>query len=167
MGHIIPDKQTAAVCGLLCKACGIYIATKENNTEQLKRIAERLQIPFEHVSCNGCRSNTHSAHCKSCYFRECSIKKGIEFCSDCIEFPCTQLKDFQTKMPHRVELFKSLERIKEVGWEKWYGEIVARHSCIKCNHLNGWYDLACNQCGNKPSNNFVTDNFELLSTFKR
>jgi hypothetical protein len=70
-------------------------------------------------------------------------------------------------MPHRVELFKSLDRIKEVGWEKWYVEIVARHSCTKCSKLNGWYDFTCNNCGNIPSSPFVADNLEKLSTIKK
>jgi len=166
MNNNVPDKQTAAVCGLLCKSCGIYIATQENNTNHLKGIAERLHIPFEQVRCNGCRSSLLSAHCKSCYFRECSEKKEIEFCSECNEYPCLKLKDFQTKMPHRVELFQSLERIKEAGWKKWYVETVTRHSCTKCNALNGWYDFICRSCGNKPSSPFVADNLEILSTLK-
>lgn len=167
MKNIEPDKQTAAVCGLLCKSCGIFIATQENNTNHLKYIAERLNIPIEQVRCFGCRSNTLSAHCKACYFRECSEKNEIEFCAECNDYPCSQLRDFQTKMPHRIELFQSLDRIKEAGWEKWYVENVARHSCTKCNELNGWYEFACRSCGNKPSSRFVADNLELLSAIKK
>lgn len=167
MSTIIPNKQTAAVCGLLCNACGIYIATQENNIENLKRIAERLQIPVEQVRCNGCRSDMLSGHCKTCYFRECSNKRGLEFCSGCNDYPCSQLKDFQIKMPHRVELFQSLDRIKEIGWETWYIESVERHSCTKCNHLSGWYDFACTKCGNSPSSRFVADNFDTLIKYRR
>ncbi len=167
MNSVLPDKKTAAVCGLLCRSCGIYIATQENNTDQLKGIAERLHIPFEEVRCKGCRSDVLSAHCKSCFFRECSEQKEIEFCSECSEYPCQQLREFQTKMAHRAELFQSLDRIREVGWERWYTEIVARHSCTKCNTLNGWYSLTCPGCGNTPASQFVADNYEKLSTFKK
>lgn len=167
MAEIIPDKQTAAVCGLLCNACGIYIATQENNTESLKRIAERLQIPVEQVRCNGCRGDVLSVHCKTCYFRESAEKKRIEFCSECADYPCAQLKEFQSKLPHRIELFQSLNRINEVGWENWYVEMVERHSCTKCNHLSGWYDFACSNCGNSPSSPFVTDNFDALTKFRK
>jgi hypothetical protein len=167
MNNVLADKQTAAVCGLLCKSCGIYMATQENNTDQLKVIAERLHIPFEQVRCDGCRSNVLSVHCKTCYFRECSEKKEIGFCSECNEYPCSRLLDFQTKMPHRVELFQSLNSIKEVGWEKWYIENVARHSCTKCSALNGWYDFTCRSCGNMPSSRFVADNLDILRTFKK
>jgi hypothetical protein len=167
MNTIVPEKKTAAVCGLLCKSCGIYIATQENNNDQLRSIAERLHIPFEEVQCTGCRSNVLSAHCKTCFFRECSEKKEIGFCSECTDYPCAQLKEFQTKMPHRAELFQSLDRIKEAGWEKWYFEIVAHHSCTKCNTLNGWYEFTCKNCGSDPSSQFVADNYEKLSVFKK
>lgn len=167
MNSVLPDKKTAAVCGLLCRSCGIYIATQENNNDQLRGIAERLHIPFEEVRCNGCRSDVLSAHCKACYFRECSEKKEIGFCSECSEYPCQPLKEFQTKMPHRAELFQSLDRIKEVGWERWYTEAVARHSCPGCNKLNGWYTLVCPGCGNSPASQFAADNFEKLSTLRR
>ena len=165
MNRIVPDKQSAAVCGLLCKSCGIYIATEQNNREALSRIAVRLNIPFDKVRCSGCRGDLLSAHCESCYFRECSVKRGIEFCSQCSDFPCEKLSDFQTKMPHRVDLFRSLERIKEAGWERWYVEAVEKHTCTKCNCLNGWYDLSCKGCGNTPSTPFASENFDKLSTF--
>lgn len=166
MNNIIPDKKTTAVCGLLCKACGLYIATQNNDEKQLKFFAERLNIAEDMVHCNGCRSNVLSAHCKTCYFRDCIENKKIEFCSECNEYPCQQLIEFQSKMPHRVELFQSLDRIKEVGWEKWYLEIVNRHSCTKCNTINGWYNLTCINCGYKPSSPFAEDNFEVLSKTK-
>lgn len=167
MKNDMPDKQTAAVCGLLCKSCGIYIATMDNNTVLLNRMAEHFKVPEEQVKCNGCRSNILSAHCKKCYFRECSKNKEVEFCSECNDYPCSELKDFQVKMPHRIELFQSLDRIKEVGWEKWYDETVARHTCTKCNKLNGWYDYTCSSCGNTPSSSFVADNIEQLRSYKK
>ena len=166
MNIITPDMKTSAVCGLLCNSCTIHIATKENNTELLSRIAERLQLSFEEIQCNGCRSNILSFHCKTCYFKECSKNKNIDFCSDCNEYPCSDLKEFQSKMPHRVELFQSLDRIKEIGWEKWYVEIFERHSCTECGEINGWYELVCNHCGNEPSSKFVAENFQILSNRK-
>lgn len=166
MNTITPDKQTSAVCGLLCKSCTIYIATKENNTELLSKIAERLQLSLEETQCKGCRSNVLSSHCKTCFFRECAENKNIEFCSECNEYQCSKLKEFQLKMPHRVDLFQSLDRIKEIGREKWYIEIFERHSCTECGEINGWYELVCRHCGNEPSSAFVADNFEILSSRK-
>ena len=58
---------------------------------------------------------------------KCSIKKGFDFCNECPEYPCTELKAFQAQMPHRNELWKSQERIKEVGYEQWYEEMIEHY----------------------------------------
>jgi hypothetical protein len=54
---------------------------------------------------------------------KCSTEKGIDFCGQCPEYPCADLKTFQAQAPHRSELWKSQERIKEAGYEKWYAEM--------------------------------------------
>lgn len=159
------DKQnfdTAAVCGLFCKSCGIYMATQTNNEMVINRIAERLQVPKDQIKCNGCRSDVLTTHCKSCNFRDCIDKKGIQFCSECDEYPCASLKEFQIQMPHRVELFPSLDQIAALGWEKWYELAQERYSCTKCNHLCGWYERECSHCGNTPSSSFAADHFDIL-----
>lgn len=151
----IPDKTLASVCGLFCKACGIYTATKENNLEALKRISERTHIPFEDIRCEGCRSETRTAYCKNCVMVSCAKEKGLEFCGECEEYPCTSLKTFQSQLPHRVELYASQERIKQVGWENWYLEMISHFSCENCSSLNGWYDFTCKSCGTAPGSPFV------------
>jgi len=44
-------------------------------------------------------------------------------CSECGEYPCDDLKKFQTAMPHRIELWDNLERIKSAGYQQWLKEI--------------------------------------------
>jgi hypothetical protein len=53
---MVPDKRLAAVCGLFCPACTIYIATTEDPA-RLRGIAERKNLPLDEVSCQGCRSD--------------------------------------------------------------------------------------------------------------
>jgi len=65
------------------------------------------------------------------------------------------LKTFQAQLPHRIELWKSLERIKEAGYETWYAEMIEHYSCPECHTLNSAYDLACRRCGSSPSCAYV------------
>jgi uncharacterized OB-fold protein len=58
-------------------------------------------------------------------------------------------------MPHRIELWKSQERIKEVGYEKWYEEMISHYSCSECGTLNSPYDIVCRKCGATPSCSYV------------
>ncbi|MDF9408722.1 MAG: hypothetical protein A4E52_01841 [Pelotomaculum sp. PtaB.Bin013] len=155
LGLSTPDKRLAAVCGLFCTACALYIGTKED-PERLKIMATRFQIPVEELECHGCRSEKRGIFCREyCKMTKCVIEKGIDFCGECPEYPCDELKEFQAKMPHRNELWKSHERIKEVGYEKWYAEQVEHYSCPACGTINSAYDMACRKCGATPSCNFV------------
>ena len=162
--ELTPDKTLVSVCGLFCSSCGIYTSTQENNIENLQRIADRTKIPFAEIKCNGCRSETLTAYCKNCHMRKCAAEKGIDFCGECPDYPCPEIKDFQSQMPHRAELWKSQQRIKEVGWEKWYAEMLQHFSCSQCGSLNGWYDIKCRICGHVPGSTFVQNNMDALKT---
>ena len=143
-----------AVCGLYCKACTVYIATREDR-ERLNAIAKRRGISPDEMQCDGCRSDRRSAICRSCDFIACAKEKGVSFCNACERYPCEELKAFNRFMPHRAELFEDNERIRAVGWAVWQQEMTARYACKACGTLNSAYDLACRKCGTKPSNDFV------------
>lgn len=165
---IIPDKNLVSVCGLFCMGCGVYYSTKENNQENLQKLATRMNIPVEEMPCTGCRTETRTAFCKNCNMVKCASEKNIDFCVQCVDYPCNDIKVFQSKMPHRAELWKSLDRIKEVGWEHWFNEMVEYYSCEECGTINGWYDFNCRKCNHSPGNIFVKNNLEVLSAiFKK
>lgn len=149
-----PDKERAAVCGLFCPSCTIYIATHEDPL-RLKALAERMGLPESELECDGCRSQRLNIFCrKRCKMKACASEKGIEFCGECGEYPCKELIDYQSQMPHRKELWNSLERINEAGWETWYSEMEALYSC-KCGTINSAYDFKCRKCGVEPSCKYV------------
>jgi hypothetical protein len=149
------DKTKAAVCGLFCPSCTLYIATTEE-PKRLKALAERLNIPAEEIECRGCRSDKLGFFCrKHCKMRTCAAEKGIEFCGECREYPCSELIDFQSKLPHRKELFNSLESIKKAGWEKWYSEMSELYSCKFCGTINSAYDFKCRNCSADPGCEYV------------
>lgn len=142
-----PDKRHAAVCGLFCPSCTYFIGTKEA-PEKLKERAKLFNRPVEELECYGCRSEKLFFFCKeNCKMRNCAAEKKIDFCGECSEYPCAELKEFQVQLPHRIELWKSQERIKEVGYEKWYEEMIEHYSCPECGTLNSAYDMACRKCG--------------------
>lgn len=147
-------KELAAVCGLFCEACTLYIATKED-PKRLKFLAARFQLAEEEVRCNGCRSGKKGPYCRICKMAACAAEKGIDFCVECDEYPCADLKKFQSERPHRIELFEDLARIKAVGWERWLAESRENYACPKCRTVNSAYDLKCRKCGHEPSCQYV------------
>ncbi len=149
------NKKLAAVCGLFCPACRVFIGTSEDPT-RLIALAQRFQRPLEEMQCNGCRAEKRCFYCESnCTMSKCAASKGVDFCGDCSEYPCKELKTFQAEMPHRIELWKSQARIKAVGYEKWYGEMIEHYSCPRCHTINSAYDLKCRKCDGEPSCSYV------------
>jgi hypothetical protein len=154
-GRAAPDKKLAAVCGLFCPACNLFIGTTEDPA-RLQKMAGRFRMTAEEVKCYGCRADKRGPYCdKYCKMTKCAVEKGIDFCGECPEYPCTELKTFQAQAPHRLELWESLARIKEVGYERWYAEMIERYSCPKCRTINSAYDMACRKCGATPSCEYV------------
>jgi hypothetical protein len=149
------DKKLAAVCGLFCPSCTLFIGSTED-PERLKWLANQFGASIKEVKCHGCRADIRSTYCETCKIAKCAVEKGIDFCGECDEFPCDDLKAFQAQMPHRIELWESHERIREVGWEQWFTEMVERYSCPKCGTINSAYDIACRGCGAVPSCEYVS-----------
>ena len=160
-----PDKRLAAVCGLFCPACGVFIGTRED-PGRLAKLAQRLGKSIKEMQCNGCRSDRRCFYCESkCTMAKCAATKGVDFCGECAEYPCQDLKAFQAELPHRIELWKSQERIKEVGYEKWYTEMIEHYSCPKCRTINSAYDLKCRTCGEEPSCAYVSRHRKAIEQF--
>lgn len=152
------NKELIAACGLYCGSCGIHLATQENDTEKLLMYAIVLNQSLSETLCDGCRAEHKSAHCAHmCTFIKCTFEKGIDFCGACPEFPCKELLTFQSKMPHRVEILESQNRLKEVGWEQWLIQMKENYSCPRCDTINSSYHLTCRKCGEMPSCKFVSE----------
>ncbi len=149
------DKRHAAVCGLFCPACHVFIGTQED-PERLAAMSKRVSRPVEDLHCFGCRSEKRSFFCREiCTMAKCAAAKGIDFCGACAEYPCKELKQFQVLAPHRIELWKSQARIREAGYETWFGEMTEHYSCPRCRTINSAYDLKCRKCGHEPSCEYV------------
>ena len=149
-----PDKIFAAVCGLYCEACSWFIATTED-PERLRRLAAQLHFSEEEGRCYGCRSGKRLPYCEKCTMSACAAARGIDFCSQCEGYPCDDLKQFQSAMPHRIELWVNLERVKAVGYKQWLKEIRESYTCPRCQTINSTYDLKCRKCGEEPSCSYV------------
>lgn len=95
-------------------------------------LAQRMNLPEEKAHCAGCRGV--EGHCpvigEQCLTYLCVREKGVEFCSDCAEFPCPKLMpcaDRADKLPHNLKIYSlTLRKLKgEAAWEKAVGQAYA------------------------------------------
>lgn len=159
------DFKNAAVCGIFCPSCAVYYATQENDTEKLTNLGKRFGLQLEDMYCDGCRSERKMKYCSECCFIKCADEKQVSFCGECAEYPCEELKKFQVQMPHRAELWKNQDAIKNQGWEKWYSDMREYYACTSCETINGAYDIKCRVCSQTPSNEFVKNNQETIISY--
>ena len=120
--------QPVGGCGLYCYAC-----------------------PVE--SCKGCISETIEEWCCDCLLKHCVLKRGLETCAFCEEYPCDMLTDFNNdKYPHHSTVIPNLDVIRKQGIENWMREQDQRWRCTECGTRFTWYDETCKSCGTKVFN---------------
>ena len=163
---IKPDKKLAAVCGLFCPSCIIYIGARETAPRRAA-IARSMGLEPETIRCDGCRSENRFSYCSTCQIVACAQGRGIDFCSNCSGYPCTKLQEFQNAYPHRLELWPWLDRIAAVGYETWFDEMLERFSCPECGTINSAYHLVCRVCGKSPGSAFAEAHHEKIAAHKR
>lgn len=94
-------------CGLDCAICETFIATRDNNNDARKAIAEKWRVMYhnpniktEDINCLGCNSSGPLyQHCLECNIRLCAIDKKVANCGKCGEYPCTKISEFHKIVP--------------------------------------------------------------------
>ena len=167
--NITKDKENlVAVCGLYCGACPMYLATQSNDEEKLKAMLKQFsngpaKLKTEDILCDGCIGNGRIASfCRDCAMRKCpDDKQDVTRCSDCQDFPCSRITDFNNDgMPHHAEVLNNIRKIKEMGIKQWAKYDEERWRCPKCKSPMAWYDSKCSKCGEPRS-----DKLFILSQF--
>lgn len=135
-------------CGLNCGACPVLGANERGDEEWLKKAAESEPCKIEDIRCHGCKTDVTAMFCTDCEIRLCAREKGLEFCNQCLEFPCKTITEFRNdRHPHHSVIFKNLRTIHEKDVEVWLAEEEVRWSCKNCGTRFYWYSKECPECG--------------------
>lgn len=107
-----------AFCGIDCGKCKALIATRNNDAEMKKAIAEEWtkesghQIKPEDINCVGCLvlDGSHISYCSVCEIRNCGTKKKVQNCAYCVEYKCEKLTKFHENAPKAKEQLEQIHR---------------------------------------------------------
>jgi hypothetical protein len=110
-------EEIIGFCGITCTECKGYIATKNDDNNLRKEIAEEWSKQFgsdikpEDINCDGCMSvdGRHIGYCHICEIRKCGQEKKVTNCAYCDEYSCEKLDNFH-KMATDAKI--TLEHIK-------------------------------------------------------
>lgn len=141
------DGNDIAYCGLWCPACSFRVYSETGDGAHIAGLPERYehlkQLTREQMACGGCKSEDCDCD-PNCAMRSCAPGRGLALCSDCQDFPCQAVLDFEGDgAPHHREGIQHLRRIREVGREAWFEEYKAALACSGCGRRQSWYD----RCG--------------------
>ena len=91
-------EEDLAYCGLICRTCQIYLATREPDKE--KKYKMRADIAREITKhyggetksedvgdCDGCKTEGGRLFGTDCPMRICAVEKDIESCAYCDDYP--------------------------------------------------------------------------------
>ena len=149
--------RLAAICGLYCGACTLYVAYVEENFGELKELAEtplpvKFKVPAERLVCEGCYSSILMPW-SDCEFRKCSLEKGVKYCFECKEFPCERLYEFERQKESHLlchaPLVQNLREMRKIGVKMWLEEQERLWRCTRCAGRLHWLSKACPKCGEK------------------
>ena len=139
----IKNKDLMAACGLYCGACGIYIATRDNNEKFRTILANLYGAKSEELYCLGCMQTEPAKmileSCRTCEMKQCLKAKGYYSCHQCEEWPCKMIDDFGYATGVRV-MKKAIpiwrDKVAEFGDEKgsieWARSECERYHCSSC-----------------------------------
>ena len=129
--------ELIAPCGMNCNVCSNYLALK-NDTK-----AKGVKLPY----CSGCRVQD-----KKCSFvkRKCKTVRNhnVEFCYECNEFPCEQLKHITKRYEthYRMNIVDNLRSIKEHGLAKFLETEKKKWECPNCGDVICCHNGICYNC---------------------
>ena len=127
-----------APCGMDCAVCSGYLALKHDVKEKGVTMAY----------CKGCRPRG-----KKCAFlkKRCELllNKKVEFCYECEEFPCKNLKHIDNRYQtfFHTSLIDNLQFIKEHGLIKFSESQRKKWQCPNCSDVIYCHNGICFSCG--------------------
>ena len=112
---------TTAFCGIDCSNCEALVATRENDDNKRKAVAEKWskafgqEIKAQEINCDGCvtMDGRHINYCNICEIRKCGAEKNVKNCAFCDDYKCEKLKKFHEGTP------EAKNRLEAIRKEKW------------------------------------------------
>ncbi|PVX25195.1 MAG: hypothetical protein CW691_05415 [Candidatus Bathyarchaeum sp.] len=132
------NAELIAPCGMNCAVCSNYLALKNDVR------AKGVKLPY----CKGCRPRD-----KKCSFikKKCEklLSQNVEFCYECEDFPCNNLKQLEKKyiIHYRTSMVDNLVFIRDYGLLQFLESQKKKWQCPDCGEIICCHNGICYSCG--------------------
>ena len=127
------DINMFAPCGMNCMVCYKHCYHKK--------------------PCAGClNSDTGKPeHCRKCKIKDCIGLKEGNYCFECSDYPCKQIKNLEKSYNKRYQasLMENSEFVREHGLELFMEKQKEKYTCAKCGGIISIHDRECSECQEK------------------
>jgi hypothetical protein len=127
-----------AFCGLNCAKCDMYEAGHGDEKKRdeiytwFKEKRNKILKP-EQITCEGCKGPLGTHWSEDCKMMTCAKKKGVQYCFECADFPCSILNTFASDgAPHHKRTVENLKRMKKIGIDAWIAEQDKNNGSVFC-----------------------------------
>ncbi len=111
-------EKIISFCGTVCSECPAFLATKNNDDNERKKIAGLwskrydAEIKPEDINCEGCMSETEIKfnYCNVCEIRKCAEGRDVKNCGCCSEYVCDKLDSFFKVAPESKATLDEIKR---------------------------------------------------------
>ncbi|MFX1353348.1 MAG: DUF3795 domain-containing protein [Promethearchaeota archaeon] len=116
------EDKFIAYCGIYCGKCQIYLAP--TNPKIARELAKSFEGAWENVkpedfNCSTCRGPIDECWSTECWIRDCCSKtKNLNYCFECVEFPCANLEKWSLKGKGYKKALMRLQKMKESSQKK-------------------------------------------------
>lgn len=122
-----------APCGMNCMVCYKHCYSKK--------------------ACAGCLVSDigKPEHCRKCKIKDCVKEKGLNYCYQCSEFPCKQIKNLEKSYTshYGVSLIQNSISVKEQGLIAFMEGQKKQYTCLQCGGIISLHDAECSECQKK------------------
>lgn len=100
--------------------------------------------------CDGCLNSDQGKpkHCRKCKIKDCIKTKKLNFCFECLEYPCKLIKNLKKSYNKRYQtsLMENSEYVKQNGLKEFMKFQKEKYTCIKCGGIISIHDRECSEC---------------------
>ena len=114
-------------------------------------------VCYKHCShkkpCAGCLNGDMGKpeHCRKCKIKGCINQKGLTYCFECFDYPCTLIKNLEKSYNKRYQasLVENSKFVRQNGLERFMEMQKEKYACLKCGGIISIHDRECSECQEK------------------
>ena len=104
----------------------LRLIAESQNVRNYDEFVEVLKwLASQDEPCRGCRFGGGWSWWPDCPVRDCVVQKELDFCYQCLEFPCEKLKE-EPLLAHKRAIIEANKRLRDMGVERYAKQLIER-----------------------------------------